>query len=149
MLQYPYNPNCNCGLFSCSACSFQNQVFQATVGHISSDHDRACELYAQLTGTKTDYGYWHANATGHSRWGPDYSCVVVALRVRVLVRTETDSHPRTEEPWGPRTTPRKRRRCLGRRGCVERRQPHQHHRPLAGWECGFFVLLAHMSVPCN
>ena len=32
------------------------ETYSATVGPISSAWDRACELYAQLTGTTVDYG---------------------------------------------------------------------------------------------
>ncbi len=35
--------------------------------------DRACELYAQLTGTRTDYGKEHSERCGHSRYGTDYT----------------------------------------------------------------------------
>ena len=50
-----------------------NQVFYAQVGPVSSNWDRACELYAQITGTQTDYGYWHSLANNHARFGPNYS----------------------------------------------------------------------------
>ncbi|GEM_PF-73201 len=48
-------------------------VFEASVGPFSSTWDRACELYAQLTGTKVDYGEAHAEANGHSRYGRTYN----------------------------------------------------------------------------
>lgn len=48
-------------------------VFEASVGPFSSTWDRACELYAQLTGTKVDYGEAHAGANGHSRYGRTYN----------------------------------------------------------------------------
>ena len=35
------------------------ETYSATVGPISSAWDRACELYAQLTGTTVDYGAAH------------------------------------------------------------------------------------------
>ncbi|MCR5689801.1 MAG: hypothetical protein K6G71_06070 [Clostridiales bacterium] len=47
----------------------------ATVAPTASAWDRACELYAQLTGTRTDYGAEHSERCGHSRYGKDYSCV--------------------------------------------------------------------------
>ena len=50
-----------------------NTVAYASVGPISSNWDRACELYAQIKGTRTDYGAAHAAKFGHSRWGPDYT----------------------------------------------------------------------------
>ncbi len=48
-------------------------VYAASVGPVSSAWDRACELYAQLKGTKTDYGAAHAKLHGHDRFGRDYS----------------------------------------------------------------------------
>ena len=48
-------------------------VYAASVGPISSAWDRACELYAQLSGTVTDYGAAHAKLHGHARFGRDYS----------------------------------------------------------------------------
>ena len=59
-------------------------VVAATVGPMSSCWDRCCELYAQLTGTRTDYGAAHvANmldnfaevdcTLGHERYGRDYT----------------------------------------------------------------------------
>ena len=49
------------------------QVYMASVGPISSAWDRACELYAQLTGTRVDYGAAHSAICGHERFGRDYS----------------------------------------------------------------------------
>ena len=49
------------------------EAYAASVGPCSSAWDRACELYAQLTGTKTDYGAAHAEKYGHDRYGRDYS----------------------------------------------------------------------------
>lgn len=45
----------------------------AAVSPIESCWDRACELYAQLTGTRTDYGKHHSQANNHKRYGPDYT----------------------------------------------------------------------------
>ena len=45
------------------------ETYSATVGPISSAWDRACELYAQLTGTTVDYGAAHAAAHDHARYG--------------------------------------------------------------------------------
>ena len=47
-------------------------VAAASVGPISGAWDRACELYAQLTGTRTDYGAAHAERYGHERFGRTY-----------------------------------------------------------------------------
>jgi triacylglycerol esterase/lipase EstA (alpha/beta hydrolase family) len=46
---------------------------QASVGPLSSAHDRACELAAQIKGTKVDYGLEHATKEGHAQFGIDYS----------------------------------------------------------------------------
>ena len=48
------------------------ETYSATVGPISSAWDRACELYAQLAGTRTDYGVKHAQDFEHERYGIDY-----------------------------------------------------------------------------
>ena len=65
------------GMFSGSVESYLESkgadVYCASVGPFSSAWDRACELYAQLTGTVTDYGAAHAAMYGHDRYGRDYS----------------------------------------------------------------------------
>lgn len=48
-------------------------VYMASVGPVSSAWDRACELYAQLTGTRVDYGAAHSAACGHERFGRDFT----------------------------------------------------------------------------
>ena len=48
------------------------KAYEASVGPLSSAWDRACELYAQLTGTRVDYGAAHAAKYGHERYGVDY-----------------------------------------------------------------------------
>lgn len=45
----------------------------ASVAPTSSAWDRACELYAQLTGTVTDYGKAHSEKYGHDRYGKDFT----------------------------------------------------------------------------
>ena len=52
---------------------YGTEAYAASVGPISSAWDRACELYAQLTGTVVDYGAEHARAHGHARFGRDYT----------------------------------------------------------------------------
>ena len=42
------------------------ETYAASVGPISSAWDRACELYAQLVGTRTDYGVKHSQDFGHA-----------------------------------------------------------------------------------
>ena len=48
------------------------ETYAASVGPLSSAWDRACELYAQLVGARTDYGIKHAQDFGHERYGIDY-----------------------------------------------------------------------------
>ncbi len=45
----------------------------ASVAPTSSAWDRACELYAQLTGTVVDYGEAHSKMYGHERYGKDFT----------------------------------------------------------------------------
>jgi len=47
-------------------------AYAASVAPQGSAWDRACELYAQIAGTRTDYGKAHALAYGHSRVGRDF-----------------------------------------------------------------------------
>lgn len=47
--------------------------YAASVAPSSSAWDRACELYAQLTGTVVDYGEAHSKACNHDRFGEDYT----------------------------------------------------------------------------
>lgn len=49
------------------------EVAVPTVAPLGSAWDRACELYAQLTGTVVDYGKAHSEAYGHERYGRDYT----------------------------------------------------------------------------
>ncbi len=48
-------------------------VHTAAVGPVSSNWDRACELYAQINGGTVDYGAAHAEKHGHNRFGRTYS----------------------------------------------------------------------------
>lgn len=49
------------------------ECYAASVDPVDSAWDRACELYAQLTGTLTDYGAVHAAHNGHARYGADFT----------------------------------------------------------------------------
>lgn len=49
------------------------EAYAPSVGPLSSAWDRACELYAQLTGTVVDYGEAHSTAHNHDRYGFDYT----------------------------------------------------------------------------
>lgn len=58
------------------ASEFQAEGFTthaASVGPVSSNWDRACELYAQIKGTRVDYGAAHSAEAGHLRDGKDYT----------------------------------------------------------------------------
>ena len=47
--------------------------YAASVDPEGSAWDRACELYAQLTGSVVDYGKEHSERCGHERFGRDFS----------------------------------------------------------------------------
>lgn len=47
--------------------------YAASVDPQGSAWDRACELYAQLTGTVVDYGKEHSERCNHERYGTDYT----------------------------------------------------------------------------
>ncbi len=49
------------------------EVHTPSVGPVSSAWDRACELYAQLTGTRVDYGEAHSKEHNHNRYGKTYT----------------------------------------------------------------------------
>ncbi|MBQ6020738.1 MAG: helix-turn-helix domain-containing protein, partial [Clostridia bacterium] len=53
------------------------EVYVPTVGPVSSTWDRACELYAQLTGGTVDYGKAHSAAHHHARYGRTYRQALV------------------------------------------------------------------------
>ncbi|AEB77033.1 lipase [Clostridium botulinum] len=48
------------------------KVYTASVGPISSNWDRACELYAYIKGGRVDYGEAHSKKNGHLRYGKYY-----------------------------------------------------------------------------
>ncbi len=52
--------------------SYGIEAYEASVGPFSSAWDRACELYAQLTGTVVDYGEAHSKEHNHERYGYSY-----------------------------------------------------------------------------
>lgn len=53
------------------------EVYAPAVGPISSSWDRACELYAQITGTTVDYGEYHSQQHNHARYGRQYTAPLV------------------------------------------------------------------------
>ncbi len=48
------------------------ECYAASVGPISSAWDQACQLYAQLTGTRVDYGKVHSQRHNHKQFGRKY-----------------------------------------------------------------------------
>jgi triacylglycerol lipase len=46
---------------------------EASVGPVSSNWDRACELYAQIVGGQVDYGAAHSKKYSHERKGKTYA----------------------------------------------------------------------------
>lgn len=53
------------------------ESYSVSVGAFSSTWDRACEVYAQLTGTTVDYGEAHSSEHSHSRYGRTYDTPLV------------------------------------------------------------------------
>lgn len=49
------------------------ECYAASVAPSDSAWDRACELYAQLTGTVVDYGKAHSEKCNHDRYGTDFT----------------------------------------------------------------------------
>lgn len=54
------------------------ECYAASVGPMSSNWDRACELYAQLVGVTVDYGEAHARMHNHARYGRTYEEPMIA-----------------------------------------------------------------------
>ena len=65
------------GMFGGDLMEYLNQkgfhAYAASVDPTGSAWDRACELYAQLTGTRVDYGKAHSERCGHARFGTDFT----------------------------------------------------------------------------
>ncbi len=53
------------------------EVYTPSIGPVSSAWDRVCELYAQLTGTRVDYGEAHSKEHNHERFGRTYTIPIV------------------------------------------------------------------------
>lgn len=47
--------------------------YAASVSPVGSAWDRACELYAQICGSRVDYGQYHSRHYSHERYGKDYA----------------------------------------------------------------------------
>ncbi|MBE6723209.1 MAG: lipase [Ruminococcaceae bacterium] len=60
-------------------------VYTPTIGPVSSNWDRACELYAYLVGGTVDYGLAHSRKYGHARYGSTFAGVLPQLN-------DTNSH---------------------------------------------------------
>ena len=73
--QYRYMPYW--GMFGGDLLEYLNEqgfdCYAASVAPQGSAWDRACELYAQLTGNVVDYGKEHSERCDHDRFGTDYS----------------------------------------------------------------------------
>ncbi|MBF0441448.1 MAG: lipase [Oligoflexales bacterium] len=50
-----------------------HKIVIVSLGSVSSNHDQACEFFAQLKGTRVDYGAYHSKKFGHERYGRDYT----------------------------------------------------------------------------
>ncbi|MCD8892510.1 YSIRK-type signal peptide-containing protein [Staphylococcus nepalensis] len=50
-------------------------TYEASIGALSSNHDRAVELYYYIKGGTVDYGAAHAEKYGHDRYGKTYEGV--------------------------------------------------------------------------
>ena len=48
------------------------EAYAVSVGPVNSAWDRACEIYAQLTGTVVDYGEAHSKEHNHARYGRSF-----------------------------------------------------------------------------
>ena len=48
-------------------------VHATRLGPVSSNHDRACELFYALKGGRVDFGAEHSATHGHSRFGPSHA----------------------------------------------------------------------------
>lgn len=98
------------------------EAYEASVGPVSSAWDQACELYAQLTGTKVDYGAAHSKKAGHYRFGRKYFAPLFpgwskekkihliahsfgGLCVRMLTHLLTYGAPEEVEATGEETSP--------------------------------------------
>jgi triacylglycerol esterase/lipase EstA (alpha/beta hydrolase family) len=72
------------------------EVYTASVGPVTSIWDRACELYAQLTGTNVDYGSYHSSmftktdgtyTYSHTQHGNDHPSAGTELLVNTAGQT--------------------------------------------------------------
>ncbi len=66
--------------------SSEFQFHEANCGPVSSFHDRACEVAAQIKGAKTDYGKAHSRQEDHAQFSRDY-------RGHAFVETWSEDNP--------------------------------------------------------
>ena len=59
-------------------------VYEASVGPVSSFHDRACELAAEIKGSIVDYGTEHSALFEHERYSDDFFVHVAVITEAVL-----------------------------------------------------------------
>ena len=57
------------------------EAYAVSVGPVNSAWDRACEIYAQLTGTVVDYGEAHSKEHNHARYGRSFEGIPLMGRV--------------------------------------------------------------------
>lgn len=98
------------------------ECYEASVGPASSAWDRACELYAQLTGTWVDYGKVHSAQRGHKQFGRNYTKPMIenwseenkihlighsfgGTTIRMLAHLLTHGAPEEVEASGPNVSP--------------------------------------------
>ena len=98
------------------------KCIEASVGPSSSAWDRACELYAQLTGTWVDYGKAHSEARGHKQFGRNYEKPMIenwssenkihlighsfgGTTIRMLAHLMAHGAPEEVEASGPNVSP--------------------------------------------
>ena len=99
------------------------ESYAASVGPASSAWDRACELYAQLTGSWVDYGKAHSAKRGHKQFGRNYEKAILphwsaenkihlighsfgGTTVRMLAHLLTHGAPEEVEASGENVSPR-------------------------------------------
>ncbi len=98
------------------------ECYEASVGPASSAWDRACELYAQLTGTWVDYGKVHSEKRGHKQFGRNYEKPMIenwgsenkihlighsfgGTTIRMLAHLLAHGAPEEVEASGPNVSP--------------------------------------------
>ena len=98
------------------------EAHAASVGPVSSAWDRACELYAQLTGSWVDYGKAHSERCHHKQFGRNYEKPLIeswsaenkihlighsfgGTTIRMLAHLLTHGAPEEIDESGPNVSP--------------------------------------------